>query len=454
MICISGYSIDEREWVAQTIKANGGTFSPDLSRNCTHLVADLTEIQNSERISPKIAYAQKWNVPIVSIKWIAECAKRKGRLDENKFSNEDVSQTVDIFHGKKFFIFSGVDNSTNDLQQLIEKYNGVVVHEVHESDYIICITAQSHLETSGLSKLGIPIVHSDWIDECIVRGTMTPSEPHIITLASPSDKVSTPHRRILVKSENLTCNSLDNDSFLHQDLKISITSLGKKLLHECTFFIIEESFQSELLLTEVNKLIVSNDGIITKYIQDATHILSTFNWPAAHDLNLNEQKPVLVTDVWLFSCVQENSILLLDSHLLFVPSRNEIVAPVKNSSYIICITGFEGLHRELTVKLIEICGYKYSDKFSKKVSFLVCRKLSGAKYEKALEWNVPIKMESWLLEQLPIRYEDSLSKGTTANYENETNINQSFMLDTKTIINCGISPLIPSKRLFSINFRM
>ncbi len=43
-------------------------------------------------------------------------------------------------------------------------------------------------------------------------------------------------------------------------------------------------------------------------------------------------------------------------------------------------------------------------------------------------------MESWLLEQVPIRYEDSLSKGTTANYENETNINQSFMLDTKTII--------------------
>ncbi len=134
----------------------------------------------------------------------------------------------------------------------------------------------------------------------------------------------------LLNRKNLTCNSLENNSLLHQDLKISITSLGKKLLHECTFFIIEESFQSELLLAEVDRLIVSNDGIITKCIQDATHILSTFNWPAARDLNLNGQKPLLVTDVWLFSCVQENSILLLDSHLLFVPSRNEIVAPVKN----------------------------------------------------------------------------------------------------------------------------
>jgi hypothetical protein len=49
----------------------GGTFVPDFSRICTHLIA-------KSAVGPKVKYAFEWDIPIVKLEWIQQVYKEKG----------------------------------------------------------------------------------------------------------------------------------------------------------------------------------------------------------------------------------------------------------------------------------------------------------------------------------------------------------------------------------------
>ena len=65
---------------------NGGTYTPDLSRNCTHMVAN-----SSGKSGVKWSYAVKWNVKIVSMNWIDDCIKLNRILPETEYLLEPIT---------------------------------------------------------------------------------------------------------------------------------------------------------------------------------------------------------------------------------------------------------------------------------------------------------------------------------------------------------------------------
>jgi NAD-dependent DNA ligase len=63
----------------------------------------------------------------------------------------------------------------------------------------------------------------------------------------------------------------------------------------------------------------------------------------------------------------------------------------------VALTGFLGPQRQALKLLILAIGAEYSESMSKRNTHLICQEKSGAKYLKALEWNIEVVDLSWLL---------------------------------------------------------
>ena len=65
------------------------------------------------------------------------------------------------------------------------------------------------------------------------------------------------------------------------------------------------------------------------------------------------------------------------------------------------ITGYDGLERTHLGRLVYKLGAKFSEKFTKKHTHLICNPLvnnsSAPKFKKAVEWRVPCVDGAWLL---------------------------------------------------------
>lgn len=75
-ICITGFDdMTFRAGIAEDIKKHGGTYSGDLTKDTTHLIAAKPEGQ-------KYQYAILWGLKTVSLKWYSDTKKRGMQLDE------------------------------------------------------------------------------------------------------------------------------------------------------------------------------------------------------------------------------------------------------------------------------------------------------------------------------------------------------------------------------------
>lgn len=70
--------VEERTALQERITANGGGYSGELNRKCTHLIASKPEGQ-------KYLAARKWGLKIVSIEWLDQTIERGMVLDEQFF---------------------------------------------------------------------------------------------------------------------------------------------------------------------------------------------------------------------------------------------------------------------------------------------------------------------------------------------------------------------------------
>ena len=103
-----------------------------------------------------------------------------------------------------------------------------------------------------------------------------------------------------------------------------------------------------------------------------------------------------VTELWLERCLDEGRIVDFDEVVFYRPLRIE--TPLHGfESYMIGITGYDGLERQHLGKLVTRLGGKFTENFTRKNTHLLCKERSGVKYEKALQWKIPAVDRSWLL---------------------------------------------------------
>ncbi|XP_056693794.1 uncharacterized protein [Spinacia oleracea] len=84
-ICVTRILADERKQMEKLIIQNGGKYSPELTRLCTHLICEVPE-------GDKFKVAQKWgNISIVTRKWFDQSIARRVCLDEEAYPAQSAS---------------------------------------------------------------------------------------------------------------------------------------------------------------------------------------------------------------------------------------------------------------------------------------------------------------------------------------------------------------------------
>ncbi|XP_031393940.1 DNA topoisomerase 2-binding protein 1 isoform X2 [Punica granatum] len=78
-ICVTGILADERKEMQEHIMQNGGNYSAELTKKCTHLIAEAPE-------GDKYKVARRWgHINIVTKKWFGQSIARKACLNEESY---------------------------------------------------------------------------------------------------------------------------------------------------------------------------------------------------------------------------------------------------------------------------------------------------------------------------------------------------------------------------------
>uniref|UniRef100_F6H0I2 BRCT domain-containing protein n=1 Tax=Vitis vinifera TaxID=29760 RepID=F6H0I2_VITVI len=81
-ICVTKIPADERKEMEILIKQNGGKYSADLTRNCTHLITDISSPEGD-----KYKVARRWgHIHIVTRKWFDQSIARKACVNEESYT--------------------------------------------------------------------------------------------------------------------------------------------------------------------------------------------------------------------------------------------------------------------------------------------------------------------------------------------------------------------------------
>eukprot|EP00029_Vermamoeba_vermiformis_P001345 TRINITY_DN1151_c0_g1_i1.p1 TRINITY_DN1151_c0_g1~~TRINITY_DN1151_c0_g1_i1.p1 ORF type:complete len:525 (+),score=77.46 TRINITY_DN1151_c0_g1_i1:27-1601(+) len=78
VISVTGLSLVTRQEVQRLISLNGGEYSPNLTKRCTHLIA-----KNASGL--KFLYAMEWGIYCVSLEWFLESINYQGCVDETRY---------------------------------------------------------------------------------------------------------------------------------------------------------------------------------------------------------------------------------------------------------------------------------------------------------------------------------------------------------------------------------
>ncbi|TEB31512.1 hypothetical protein FA13DRAFT_1663343, partial [Coprinellus micaceus] len=101
------------------------------------------------------------------------------------------------------------------------------------------------------------------------------------------------------------------------------------------------------------------------------------------------------TECWLEQCIHEERVLAVDDHVSYRPLG--ISLPVPGGSAIhLSFSGLDQPEQLFTRRLLKTLGINHAPQFSKKSTHLLCPPGIGLKYDKALEWGIPVVTNDWL----------------------------------------------------------
>lgn len=400
-ISVTGHSVEVRERIAQQISSGGGTFSADLSKNCTHLVADSSG-------SAKFRYAQQWNLSIVTERWITDCIARNGRLSEGSYEvKECANPAAGLFSGLKIAVV-GAGAAAEDVKAVLVQNSATIVTPAEAQIILVDSNATSSL------NLKSPPVSFDWVRECTLRKEVVPTDRYYrLQPRSPLKE----QRSLLLSSRQQ-----------NQEQPQSMLSGTGQQIFAGLFFSLHESLASP---SDVESLITRLGGSICN--DPKATLVASYLCYQSHA----KWSEKCVTDFFIVACAQEGTLLQPKSHLLFIPRTAPLAISPTKRRLCVGITGFQGYERHLIVRAIEIAGHSYSDRFSRRCHALLAvnpSDVGALKIEKAREWNVPVHPQSWIFSQLTCDGHDNSVSSSHMN---------SIEFDTHSVLGLPITPLLP-----------
>ncbi|KAG6211109.1 hypothetical protein E4U35_003501 [Claviceps purpurea] len=362
LICLTGFG-EQREDIASRIKANGGRYTGDLTRRCTHLIVDKPE-------GKKYAAAKSWEVYTVTLDWLDQTIERGMILEETRFDP--------LLPVKEQGIGAWVKRDPNTLGKRSRSFasNGTEDKGVRK----LRKTASMKLSSQRNTLWGDILGRSSSMEHSFAKDNIS-AEAAPDTTTRPQHHVEPYERR---PNEGILARCIFgihgfNDK-RHTVLEDTIITLGGSVVSSLR--------EIAMRATQPGQSQQSHRFLVVPQISEAS----------SHP-NLPSDDVEIVTEFFLERCLHSKQFIHPSQHVLGRPFP---VFPIPGfSKLVVCSAAFTGLDLNQIARSTSQLGAKFEEEFRRTTSVLVCRSLSAMRKEKlkyAIQWGVPIVSADWLWE--------------------------------------------------------
>ncbi|KAH6603695.1 brct domain-containing [Trichoderma cornu-damae] len=367
LICLTGFD-EERDEIAEVIMQNGGRYTGDLTRKCSHLIAKKPE-------GKKYTAAKSWGLHTVTLDWLRQSVERGMILEEAKFDpllppeeqgvgawvKRDLKRSSLGKRARSAILNGGPDEGVRKLRK----------------------TASMKLSSQRKDLWG-DILGRSASREYSFAHENPPGAPAAAAAApTPASEVPTQPGYSLAQEDQgvfASCVfvihgfSLQRASILEQ----TIATLGGS---------VAASLQSSAILSEP-----TDPEHYRFLIVPQTSRLDT------HPKLPNEHIHV-ITEFYVENCLHHKRFFSPNEQVLGRPFP---MFPIPGfSSMTVCSAAFTGIELNQVARSVAQLGGNYEESFRRSTNVLVCKSLMSTRREKlkcALDWGVPVVSADWLWE--------------------------------------------------------
>ncbi|KAK3680986.1 BRCT domain-containing protein [Podospora appendiculata] len=376
LCCMTGFDDpDVREEIANTIRANGGLYTGDLSRRVTHLVVHKPE-------GRKYLAAKNWGIQTVSIEWVNDSVARGMILDE-KYYDPVLPQDK-----------RGVGAWNKKSAKLLSRGK-----RLREGTATTQDEGRRKLRKTASMKLNSQRDHL-WGD---ILGKPQ-SADSMLPAAAPE------------ASDSFAAQSAASGAGKSMDTQgTRLSSFGapdeRLLFASCCFYVHGFSAQKTDILVNT---VASLGGLVCHSLDEATSasgaqlshrflIVPQASAPETHPLIPDNVH--IITEFYIERCLHKKYFFDPSSHTIGRPFPAFPISGFENLT--ICTAGFTGVDLNQADKAIRQLGAKYEERFNADVSVLICTSLSSVRKQKldmALAWKLPVVSADWLWQCISTGY--------------------------------------------------
>lgn len=372
LVCLTGFG-DQRDEIASKITSNGGRYTGDLTRRCTHLIVNKPE-------GKKYQAAKAWGIYPVTLAWLDQSIARGMILDETKFDPtlSPEEQGLDAWNKKdptrpawgkrsKSAITGGVEDGPRKLRKTASMKLNSQTNNLWGD-----ILGRSTSREYSFAREQPPTVDQDTSHQAQPQ----PKGPRLEPLAPliPEDQgiFSNCYFFVYGFTEERT-----------RILESTITTLGG--IRQVSVQELAASYNS----TEPRGRFL----IVPQTSQPATH-------PKVLCDNVT-----FVTEYYIEKCLHNKQYFDPNEHVLGRPFPFFPIPAFEN--LVICSAAFTGIELNQVARAVAQLGAKFDGDFRKTTSVVVCLSLQSMRKEKlqmALKWGVPVVSAGWLWECISTGY--------------------------------------------------
>ncbi|KAJ6439871.1 integral membrane protein [Purpureocillium lavendulum] len=362
LVCLTGFG-EQRDKIAETITANGGRYTGDLTRKCSHLIVSKPE-------GKKFSAAKSWDVYTVTLAWLEQSVARGMILDEEKF---DPLLPVEE-QGVGAWVRKDLKRSS-----LGKRSRSGTANPAEEGGRKLRKTASMKLNSQRNSLWG----------DILGRST---SREYSFARDSPIDEP--------------TQDATHSDLAVGRDESAGIFSNCVFATHGCDEArqrVLEES------IVPLGGLMVRSLEEVISYPAPAEPFYRFLIVPQLSQPDTHPQVPSdrvhIVTQYYIERCLHSKSFLHPNSSVFGRPFPK---FPIPGfSDLTICGSSFTGIELNQVARSVAQLGATYDEEFKRSTSLVLCRALSGMRKDKrnfALQWGVPVVSLDWLVECISTGY--------------------------------------------------
>lgn len=364
LICLTGFG-DQRDEIARRVTENGGQYTGDLTRRCTHLVVSKPE-------GKKFVAAKAWGIYTVTLAWLHQSIARGMILEEAKFDpvlppeeqgkGAWVKRDPRVAWGKRSR--SAAAGGTEDGPRKLRK------------------TASMKLNSQR---------NNLWGD---ILGRSTSRE---YSFAGEQDKQEQPQSNDQPQQE------------AHPVPTIPAQQEQQGVFAYCYFFIHGFTPQRTDILDQTIRTLGGNvcsflhEAALGPYPQSGEPrgrflLVPQASQPATHP-PANYENLYIVTEYYIERCLHNKAFLEPNEQVLGRPFP---LFPIPGfADLTVCSAAFTGIELHQVSRSVAQLGARFQEEFRRGTSVLVCRSLAAARKEKlrmAVKWGVPVVPADWLWE--------------------------------------------------------